>query len=547
MDIPPLIQVSHLPSASSFYATLTQPLGLQFLVAAPISPATLHFGFVSNSTSGLRKQTVFTVSESAVPRLSHITLSAPSSKAILEFHQKSTILNREQKENTLVKTAEDERAVTRDFDGNMIEAVYVPRSRGAIGGYQAVTLETASSQKEAKRVLEWQEDVARSISEEPEQPRVGMRTYSQSAPRPGTFQRADTFPRTRPRRDTITSDTFRKNPEERPRDRSPIGISNNAIIGTFVAVAAGSALLCSMINSRPADPPPRRRTSGSHYTHSPIRMEDRETVVETIPARSHVSQRERQDKIAPRYVQYKVSSPVAPLITRDVRNVPRIDNKSYVSVSPSHRSHRSQRERSRSDIGTRYERPLSINPAPPRDSPEREESRKTESHVSRRSHRSDRERSASGGSSGRDRERRVVRNPSGERSESYTSARSHHTASTVKPALPSVPIPPPAASYVSASTVRPARSHISERERERERDRERERRRQSEWDRARMVPLPESVVSARQVPLPRSTVGYEYEASVAPSDSVSSIGVKRERERLKERMRERGLVGRWDA
>ncbi|KAE8448685.1 hypothetical protein EG329_008900 [Mollisiaceae sp. DMI_Dod_QoI] len=228
-EIPPSIQVSHLPSAASFYSSLTQPLGLQFLIAAPHSPATLHYGFVSNSSSGLRQQTVFTVSQSPVPRLSHITLSAPSSKAVLEFHTKSQILNPDQGrgENTLVKREEDETAITRDFDGNMIEAVYVPRSRGGSSGgsHRGVTLETASTEKEAKRVLEWQENVARSISEEPEEldePRRARVGYSQSAPRPGTFHRSETFPRARPRRDTITNDTYRRDHEE--RDRSPIDL-----------------------------------------------------------------------------------------------------------------------------------------------------------------------------------------------------------------------------------------------------------------------------------------------------------------------------------
>jgi hypothetical protein len=51
-----------------------------------------------------------------------------------------------------------------------------------------------------------------------------------------------------------------------------------------------------------------------------------------------------------------------------------------------------------------------------------------------------------------------------------------------------------------------------------------------------------SRVSVRpsQVELPRSVVsGRGYAASVAPSDSVSSVGSKRERERLISRMRER--------
>jgi len=64
-------------------------------------------------------------------------------------------------------------------------------------------------------------------------------------------------------------------------------------------------------------------------------------------------------------------------------------------------------------------------------------------------------------------------------------------------------------------------SYVGERERDRGVERERA--------------VPRSVVDVR------GPLGYA--ASVAPSDSVSSVGGKRERERLRERMRERG--GGW--
>ncbi len=49
----PLIQVSHLPSASSFYASLTQTLGLRYLCAEPLSPACLHYGYRDLEWSGI--------------------------------------------------------------------------------------------------------------------------------------------------------------------------------------------------------------------------------------------------------------------------------------------------------------------------------------------------------------------------------------------------------------------------------------------------------------------------------------------------------------
>jgi hypothetical protein len=64
---------------------------------------------------------------------------------------------------------------------------------------------------------------------------------------------------------------------------------------------------------------------------------------------------------------------------------------------------------------------------------------------------------------------------------------------------------------------REERSEISRREKEREK---------------------RSVVSAKTVPLPISVVSRSragYAGSVAPSDSISSVGSKKERERLRSR------------
>ena len=60
------------------------------------------------------------------------------------------------------------------------------------------------------------------------------------------------------------------------------------------------------------------------------RMEDRETVIERIPNQSYVSQREREERAAPRYVQSNVVTPSAPPM---VRELARINNKTHVSTA----------------------------------------------------------------------------------------------------------------------------------------------------------------------------------------------------------------------
>lgn len=424
----PVIEVSHLPPAASFYAAITQPLGLQYLSA---SPGALHFGYVSDAGP----VSIFTLQQSAVipPPSSHITLLAPSPAAITSFYSKSLLANNAQKDHSLIEVEDEVRAKTRDLDGNMLEAVYSSRRRPPI--------ETASTAKEARRVLEWQQEVARSVaaSENHSPPRSiisgSTATYRDQRP-PVTYRRADSYPavESRPRlvrRETVTTEHYRR-PDEGTKGFSGM----------------------KLVESPTRQPPPRRATydhAPSHATYSPV--------VERIPARSHIS----RDVEQPPYVaQYTIAAPR------------RIEERSHVSEN------RSTRERSRSE--SRYERPLTILPR-----------RDTASHVSHRSHashRSDEKRS----------------HHSRKDDESFVSARSRRTGD-----VNYIRASPPPSSKHSTTTIR----MVPQEDRERR-----------------------SLVSARHVPLPASRVGT-YAASVAPSDSVSSVGTKRERERLRDRMRER--------
>ena len=106
------------------------------------------------------------------------------------------------------------------------------------------------------------------------------------------------------------------------------------------------------------------------------------------------------------------------------------------------------------------------------------------------------------------------------RTESHVSARSHHSHHSHSTAKQS---PPPATSTIKIRSV-PSEGSRRTMHSGYERD----------VERARHVPLPVSIVS-----------GTGYAASVAPSDSVSSIGIKRERERLRDRMSVRDSRGPW--
>lgn len=386
---PPVLCVSHIPSASSFYASLCQPLGLQYLSATPTVPACLHYGFVTPSPTGPRPTIVFSILQAPhhFPiRLAHITLSAASSESILDFHATSEILNKESgTRNLLVQEEGIERAVTRDWDGNVLEAVYRPRPHHhKPSSPRTMDLESLSTEKEARRVLEWQEDVARSVaSPSPPPPKNRLSAGEYDRERmvgPTMMRRADSYPLERERggparersprllrRETVMTEHYA--PPHHVASHSPPreaqksgGISGKAVLGGLLGVAAGAAFAYAMTSSetpgKRASAPPqpriaRRATYNGAYEKNyddggPITMIER-----SAPARSYISERERE--IKPRYVEYSLATPPAPSIAR-------IDERSHVSE----RSRDSRRSRERDDESYSWvDRPLAILPGQP--------------------------------------------------------------------------------------------------------------------------------------------------------------------------------------
>jgi hypothetical protein len=577
MSVPiPLIEVSHLPSASSYYHSLTKTLGITLLSATPsregnhLSPPCLNFGYAqpgpsphSDSATSIdpteeegileSEEVVFQVIQSVNPRISHVYLWAPSPKSVKDFYAKSLVLNKSSGVESVFTSEEEEadsedeeegeilRSRTTDLDGNMLEAVYSPRRQNAPRRTLLVHETSECTEKEARRVLEWQQDVARSLSQAQspspsiEDARSQVSTRSEVERRRERIvpvRRSDSYPVTQAerdrdrererererggaapgapmrlvRRDTVTREHYRRDELDRERERERGGGIGKGVIGlgTFIGAAAAAAIAYSLVrdegpssNSHPRTPPsmPPRRASygGDAYTQAGRGVE-----MERVPARSYVSAREEgpRDRERDRFVQYNIASPQPPpppptrIVGIPVHELRRIEESSQGSSSQRSGRERSHttRERSRSEVGGRYERPPGLVPTR-----ERRE-RSPGSFVS---------------------ERRAER--------AHTISR--RSESTVKAGPPPVeylsrPMP---LRQMGPTTIRMRSgggggSYVGERERERELERVRA--------------VPRSVVEVR------GPLGYA--ASVAPSDSVSSVGGKRERERLRDRMRDRG-------
>jgi hypothetical protein len=447
-----------------------------------------------------------------------------------------------------------------DWDGNMIEATY-----------NSMDILISEVEKEARKVRSWQEDVARSVSGDSSQA---------GGAGPGNLKRADTFPR------VVGMESDRASRPEAVRSSSGgMGFGKGAVIGTLLGAAAGAAFAYAMVRSESPEPTP---PMGTYYTPQPppgssYPYQRYDHVVERVPARSVVSERgnPKEEDIRPRYVERYTAIPTPG--PRELETIK--EGGSYISTRSRARTNKPE---------SHYERPLQILP--------KEASRverSPESHVSRRSHRSSgsgREKREKGHrkeegeesfhSAKSSHSESTVKQVGGGkegRSTVYVAAPSlvlkkgnedevdqetvvKVSASRVSVRPSQVPLPESVVEGSrsgrskagrTSSRVEGEREHrsgksrsgrgrgedgsrksgVSTRERsDREQRSDREHRHRERGDREREY----GTNGAERVELPESVIGGgEYEASVAPSDSVSSVGSKRERLRLVERMRMR--------
>ena len=506
-----IIDVSHLAAAASFYAAITQSLGIRYLSA---SPARLHFGFVSD----LGPQIIFSLQQSLVfpPRPAVVTLLAQSPAAVREFYTQSLRVG-EQREG-LLEGDDEVRARVRDLDGNLLEAVYVNGNRGLM------KMDSPSTATGPNRVLEWQAEVARSATVEEPMPARQRKTEHHTLEQP-------------PKR-LVRRETYRR----------PEGGAVGTLLGAAAVAAVAYALVSSSDkSSRTSPPPPMRRAS--HDQYSPV--------VQRIPARSGTERWAGVEE--PRYVaQYTVAATPPMGRIEEAAGGRRAGGNSHVSRS------------SRDGGGVGYEYHLPLRTRSPKSGVGRESGsgnssyhtgrQQQDSFVTARSQRTERTERTERSGRVKEREREYMAAEAPTR----ISGGSGSTVRTAPRDEWRVDISP---------RERTPRSEISQREREyripRSELSQRERiprselshRERSEANVPRLVSMlppmntvvsprqrdyrmPRSEISARQIPLPESVFDAESTVgSLAPSDSVSCVGYKHEKEyetqRLRERMRER--------
>lgn len=509
----PFLEVSNLASSSSFYSTVTHPLGLRYIFAASPSPdlsgsPSIVYGIATSPPVPVFELRQVRPTAARPLKLSRVVFSAASPGAVREFR---ALVQRvkgvdsgaiafgdypEFEESSfgaeLVQSKAGPDPAETDLDGNIIkmEVVYVPPVQDYPEWYNGSTVrKTQSTQSEASRILHWNYDVASESAARMSFAPLAPASPSLVSPRqPGRYEERPSLLR----RSVTTTTTLLEptDPMQSPSQSSP-GLSavGAALMGVAAGAALGAGITYSVVRkdfeapmaqrrstfplqypgsrSRRDDgtsvadrrPPPTLLTRQSYTQASPAG--DRDAGVDYDDARSRLSSRSRPSGAPSVRTRSELSSSRRPLMLTDVGTRSHASSRSSARTGemedvfvPDHCSQASSRRTSTS------KRPPSVRRSSTYDVPDGDDY-------------------------------------------SYVSAGSHRTQSTIR----GPPAPQP--EHASRAPSKAASSRVS----------------------AATPRRADSYISARRVPLPASGAGSSYAdddlESLAPSDSISCVGSRR--------------------
>ena len=496
----PFLEVSHLPSSSSFYSDIIQPLGIRYLSTEDGHFPSIIYGDELGGVPLFQlRQTI--ASRDRPLKRSHLVLSAPSAEAAEHTYDRAVRANPDSRDSRLryrrtAYEAASGASATRtlsgggkirvnvtDFDGNTMEIVYRPPSDHPDYRGGATYRPTQSTRKEATRILDWNYDVVSA-----DVPPPGSRTggSSRTVARRPYDGHLDDEPYSSLRRSVTETPTVFETLS--PRQHSNGLSTGTVVVGALLAGAAiGSAFTYGRAKAdrsraprQEFDEPPafsRRSTFPDPYPDRYSRYVDVEREIEKV--------RRREDyapvadyRPAPEYVARY--SQVGSSRSRAVDDIYEEKRSRYDAPRS-----RASSGRARSESATNRQPLLLAEP-------------EHRSHVSSRSSRHPPivQRSYTYETPERD---------------SYVSARSHHSSNTIRgPPPPGVPhqiVSRSRSGSRTATTTIKVMGNSGSRT--------------------------GTYISARGIPLPPSGVGssraeWDDDAeSVAPSDSISNVGSRR--------------------
>lgn len=336
----PIIYVSNALQSTSFYANVCTPLGIVYLTTTTSSSGKpqQHFGI-----QGTPSETLFTLQETSNTRTSTITLTASNGTQVTQFHTLALASQAGRGTNLISQTDNGAVAKTTDLDGNLLEVRYERRvRRGSNGGgsnrsshalrlqrqnsseshREGTTITTASTAKEAKRVLEWQRTVARSLSDSSDsgEDRAHALTLQKAQPQAETVVSSSTLterrepPPAAPSAPSLLSQGFQQQQTQDlshaipslmrsvtepvgairdlckeisshmpPSTTDSTGLSNNGLIGTILGAAAGAAIAYAMVQS---EEPEKRPEMVTHFMAPAYAPQQQVQYQQQMPIRS---------------------------------------------------------------------------------------------------------------------------------------------------------------------------------------------------------------------------------------------------------------------
>ncbi|KAI1370289.1 hypothetical protein F4677DRAFT_369084 [Hypoxylon crocopeplum] len=504
MQVLPFFQTRDLPPSASFYAAVTQPLGLRYISA---DSSSILFGDTTSPTP----EPVFEVKKSIgvddqPVQPCRLILSANSPSAVSAFHAAALrahpdLQDGDANSNYLhladsSDSSGESRARIGDFDGNIMEVIYANPGGYAASQAGSTTRHGQSSSQEVSRVLDWNLDVG--ATPVPKRSVAGSVAASSTVGSRAANGEPYSF-----LQKSVTTSTVETSPRENSK-----GLSASAVVGTVLGVAVGAAvggaLTYSMMKNErdrvafQGDMPPfsRRATYPDQYSDAQPRYYPPATYVggysQAGGPRSRVM--EEIDDRASRHSGHHTTGSKS-----RGRSEAASTRRPLMITDHEHRSNASSKHSDSPRLLMDTEYRSQVGSQHTADHRSQAGSRYTTA-SSRHSTESD-YRSYVGSKHGAPR-------PHGAEVETYVSGRSDRSAATIRPSHPlaTVETAPPsrapskAGSRYSSATVRPA--GVS---------------RTQSHGVARNIPLPESTVGSRN--------GWEDDAcSVAPSDSISNIG-----------------------
>ncbi|KDN62874.1 hypothetical protein CSUB01_02877 [Colletotrichum sublineola] len=266
----PYIDVSHLPSSTSYYSAILQPLGIHYIsahaqTACPDAtanttdtdskttittsslgrlPTTVTYGTSSPPTPVLQIREARNSSEPL--KLSRVVFSAPTPTAVTDFHSFAARANPNlQFVVPLGQSGDIHRATVTDLDGNIMEVVYQPPPNYPPSYAGSTIRKTQSTTKEASRILDWNYDVATSelspsmsgsVAEGPSASALAMTARSGQVPgnEPYTLLRRSVTT------SVIESPSRREEPAIAPASAAS-GITTSTVVGSLLGAAVGAA------------------------------------------------------------------------------------------------------------------------------------------------------------------------------------------------------------------------------------------------------------------------------------------------------------------